>query len=138
MQTIQQQRAAFALAAVEAVNNGIKAISEGNNRDKIKASEYKSYASNFPAMIQMNGLGQAAAFFRSKGTGTDSKARAYQALYNTLSEWLSKPNQPYQGKDLLDGITQSNMQTYMLAQAEALALLDWVKKFAKAYMEDNS
>ena len=125
-QTIQQQRAAHALKAVEAAKASL-----GNS------SEYKSYASNFPAMIQMNGLGQAAAFFRSKGSGTDSKAHAYQALYNTLSEWLSKPNQPYQERDLLDGITKSNMQTYMLAQAEALALLDWVKKFAKAYMEDN-
>lgn len=136
-QTIQQQRAAFALAAVEAINDRIKAIAEGNDRDKIKASEYKSYASSFPAMIQMNGLGQAAAFFRSKGAGNDSKAHAYQALYDTLSEWLSKSGQPYHRRDLLDGITHADMQTYMLAQAEALALLDWVKKFAKAYMGDD-
>jgi CRISPR-associated protein Cmr5 len=135
-QTIQQERAAFALEAVEVINKRIQKIAAGNDRDKIKASEYKSYASSFPAMIQMNGLGQAAAFFRSKGAGNDSKAHAYQALYDTLSSWLSKPGQPYQGQDLLDGITRENMQTYMLAQAEALALLDWVKKFAKAYMED--
>lgn len=137
MQTIQQQRAAFALAAVEAVNDRIKAIAEGNDRDKIKASEYKSYASSFPAMIQMNGLGQAAAFYRSKGAGNDSKAHAYRALYDTLSNWLKRSGQPYQEKNLLKGITESNMQTYMLAQAEALALLDWVKKFAKAYMGDD-
>lgn len=138
MQTIQQQRAAFALAAVESVNDRIKAIAEGNDRDKIKASEYKSYASGFPAMIQMNGLGQAAAFFRSKGGGNDSKAHAYQELYDTLCNWLKKPGQPYQRHDdLLHGITHENMQTYMLAQAEALALLDWVKKFAKAYMGDD-
>jgi CRISPR-associated protein Cmr5 len=124
MQTIQQQRAAHALTEVEAAKTRL-----GNS------SEYKSYASGFPAMIQMNGLGQAAAFYRSK-SGNDAKGRAYQALYDTLSSWLSKPGQPYQGQDLLDGITRENMQTYMLAQAEALALLDWVKKFAKAYMED--
>lgn len=138
MQTIQQQRAAHALKAVEAVNDRIKAIAEGNDRDKIKASEYKSYASGFPAMIQMNGLGQAAAFYRSKGAGKDSKAQAYLTLYNTLSNWLREPGQPYQRHDdLLRGITHENMQTYMLAQAEALALLDWVKKFAKAYMGDD-
>ncbi len=124
-QTIQQKRAAFALTEVEAAKARL-----GNS------SEYKSYASGFPAMIQMNGLGQAAAFYRSKGVGSDAKARAYQALYDTLSNWLQKPEQPYHNQDLLQGITTKNMQAYMLAQAEALALLDWVKKFAKAYMED--
>ncbi|MFZ1389065.1 MAG: type III-B CRISPR module-associated protein Cmr5 [Thiolinea sp.] len=125
MQTIQQQRAAYALTAVEAAKASLE-----------NSSEYKSYASGFPAMIQMNGLGQAAAFYRSKGVGRDSKAQAYLTLYNTLSNWLREPGQPYQDQDLLNGITRENMQTYMLAQAEALALLDWVKKFAKAYMED--
>ena len=62
--TIQQERAAFALEEVGAINKRIQEIAAGNDRDKIKASEYKSYASGFPAMIQMNGLGQAAAFYR--------------------------------------------------------------------------
>ena len=125
--TIQQKRAAFALKAVEQAK-----------RDLGNSSEYKSYASGFPAMIQMNGLGQAAAFYRSKGAGTDSKAHAYITLYNTLSEWLTKAGQPYQNdEDLLLGITNKPMHTYMLAQAEALVFLDWVKKFAKAYMEDE-
>jgi CRISPR-associated protein Cmr5 len=115
MQTIQQQRAAYALTRVEL--------------DKQQGVEYKSYASGLPAMIQMNGLGQAAAFFRSQG-GTHIK------LYDLLSDWLAQPNQPYAGRDLLDGITSCNMPTYLLAQAEALELLTWVKKFAKAFMED--
>jgi CRISPR-associated protein Cmr5 len=29
------------------------------------------------------------------------------------------------------------MATYQLAQAEAQALMDWVKKFAKAFMEGD-
>jgi CRISPR-associated protein Cmr5 len=56
-------------------------------------------------------------------------------LYDLLSEWLTKPNQPYAGKsDLITGITEENMHSYRLAQAEAQALMDWVKKFANAYM----
>lgn len=127
MQSIQQERAKFALEQVEAAKNN----------SEISQKEYKSYASSFPAMIQMNGLGQAAAFFRSKGAGQDAKSRAYRSLYDTLSSWLTKPGKPYSdNSDLLNGITQKDMHSYRLAQAEALALLDWVKKFAKAYMEE--
>ncbi len=124
MRLMQQERAAFALQKVQAAQKSIPSK---------KQSEYKSYASSLPAMIHTNGLGQAAAFFKSKG-GTHAH------LYQLLSDWLSKENQPFAGKELLEGITTSDMHTYRLAQAEAQALMDWVKKFAKAYMdqkEDN-
>lgn len=128
-QTIQQQRARYAL---EQVN---KAIDAG-----VDHKEYKSYASGLPAMIHMNGLGQAAAFYKSKGVGASSSAVAYASLYQSLSDWLcgkatGLPDQPYSGcENLLEGITTRDMDTYRLAQAEAQALMDWVKKFAKAFM----
>lgn len=121
-QTMQQQRAAYALERVKAAS--------GNSQTNHQ-KEYKSYASQLPAMIHMNGLGQAAAFFRAKG-GT------HLELYNVLSEWLCKEQQPYNGcKDLLEGITTKDLHHYRLAQAEAQMLMDWVKKFAKAYMTSN-
>jgi CRISPR-associated protein Cmr5 len=120
MQTLQQQRAKFALERVQ----------RAANDSKVNQKEYKSHASALPAMIHINGLGQAAAFYKSKGD-------THKLLYDLLSEWLTKPNQPYAGKtDLITGITEENMHDYRLAQAEAQALMDWVKKFAKAYMED--
>lgn len=126
MQTPQQQRACYALERVQ------KAI-----QSRVDSKEYSSYASGLPAMIRMNGLGQAAAFYRAKGSGKDSKAIAYLSLYRLLSDWLCKePLAPFQKHpDLLEGITRSDMHSYLLAQAEALALLDWVKKFAKAFMK---
>ena len=120
-QTMQQQRAAYALRQVQ----------KASNNPHTKAKEYKSYASSLPAMIHMNGLGQAAAFFRAKG-GT------HLELYQVLSEWLCQEQQPYQGcKDLLEGITTKDLHHYRLAQAEAQMLMDWVKKFAKAYMTSD-
>lgn len=122
-QTIQQQRAKFALEAVEADRQRLDARTQ---------SEYRARASELPAMIHMNGLGQAAAFYRSRG----EKSEAYNALYGILSRWLTQEAQPYSGaKDLLGGVTQCDQRTYRLAQAEAIALMDWVKKFAKAFME---
>jgi len=121
MQTIQQKRACYALKRV-------KKIVEKDQQFK---KEYKSYAAALPAMIHTNGLGQAAAFYRSKGN-------AHLELYQLLSDWLCGENQPFAGRqNLLEGITASNMQTYRLAQAEAQALLEWVKRFAKAYLADE-
>lgn len=145
MQTIQQQRAAYALKAVQDAA-----------KDKTIHSEYKSYACNLPAMIHMNGLGQAAAFFKAKSAPEknpdkrNTKERAYFLLYETLSDWLCSkgdrispmPMQPYTNcANLLEGITTKDMHAYRLAQAEAQMLMDWVKKFAKAFMtseDDNN
>jgi CRISPR-associated protein Cmr5 len=91
-------------------------------------------------MIHANGLGQAAAFYRSKG-----KESTHFLLYQLLSDWLTgnvniegfnKKTQPFhKHKDLLDGITNENMSVYIVAQAEAMVFMDWVKKFADAFMQ---
>ena len=128
MQTMQQKRAKYALEQVQ------KAIDSD-----VDQKEYKAYAANLPAMIHMNGLGQAAAFFKSKGGSSDT----HEALYTLLSEWLCgkvsyATTQPYTGcTNLLDGITSKDMHQYQVAQAEAQALMDWVKKFAKAFMDSE-
>lgn len=150
-QTIQQQRAAYAM----------KRVLDAANDASIH-SEYKSYASSLPAMIHTNGLGQAAAFFRSKSafdkeqSRRSTKEKTYFLLYQTLSDWLCgqgstitpMPKQPYSKphkdkpaenyQDMLEGITHEDMHAYRLAQAEAQALMDWIKKFAKAFMVDKS
>ncbi len=123
-QTLSQKRAAFALERVQAIRGSDYAV------------EFRSYAANLPAMIQMNGFGQALAFCRSKSDP------AYRALYDLVSEWLTRAGQPYEGKqdaegnqDALAGITSEGMSAYRLAQTETLALLDWVKRFASAFIE---
>jgi CRISPR-associated protein Cmr5 len=122
-QTIQQQRAAFALQRVKALPKALKPEEQ---------KEFISYASGLPAMIHMNGLGQAMAFCQLKGKDRES----YKQLYKLVSDWLCQPNQPYQNKtDVLAGVTQSDMANYQLAQAEALVFMSWVKKFAKAFLE---
>jgi CRISPR-associated protein Cmr5 len=121
--SMQQERAKFAL-------DGVKRDAE--KLDKDGRDKYRSYASALPFMIHANGLGQAVAFFRSKGEGD-----VHFLLYQLLSDWLVKDGQPFGGcGDLLDGIANESMFVYMAAQAEALVFMDWVKKFAKAFMLD--
>lgn len=118
MRTVQQERASFALKKVKEI-----AI---ENRE-----EFRKLAESFPAMIRMNGLGQAAAFYYGKGG-------VHRQLCDLLSDWLQQPGQLYHGKNLIDGITQGDMHQYRHAQTEALLLLDWVKKFARAFAEEEN
>jgi CRISPR-associated protein Cmr5 len=122
MQTMEQKRAQYAY-------DQVTAAAEDND---IKNEEYKSHAASFPAMIHTNGLGQAAVFYKSKGG-------AREALYNLLSQWLTCVDQPYENHaDLTQGIICEDMHTYRLAQAEAQALLSWVKKTSAAYMRADA
>lgn len=119
-----QKRAKFALEQIEKLLR-----EEYGSNSCPKAQELKSHASALPAMILMNGFGQAAAFYFSKGG-------VHRDLYKLLSEWLTGSERPYEDqKDLLIGITQLDLNHYLLAQAEAQALLEWVKKFTNALVE---
>lgn len=135
-QTIQQQRAKYAL-------DFVTALTEQHKFNKEQQKNFISYASSLPAMIHTNGLGQAMAFHKAKGSDkgfaeTEDKKRSYNALYKIVSDWLCQKPQIYQNhKNVLEGVARENMQSYQLAQVEALALMSWVKKFAKAFLSED-
>jgi CRISPR-associated protein Cmr5 len=135
-QTIQQQRAKYAL-------DFVTALTKQHKFNKEQQKNFISYASSLPAMIHTNGLGQAMAFHKAKGSNnglaeSDDKKRSYNALYKIVSDWLCQAPQIYQMHDnVLKGIAEENMQSYQLAQVEALALMSWVKKFAKAFLSED-
>ncbi len=118
MQTLQQERARHALGKVQswvALNDGAK---------------LKARTSELPFMIHANGLGQAAAFFKSK-----KNKDGYDVVLLALQDWMAQPSRPFAGKtDLMRAIVEADLATYRLAQAEAMAYMDWVKKFASAYL----
>ncbi|MCA3749636.1 MAG: type III-B CRISPR module-associated protein Cmr5 [Rubrobacter sp.] len=121
--TLEQRRAADALAKIERLREA--------GRDKY--GNYKSYVSSLPAAILANGLGQAVATVKSR-----KDRRGYPELYEHLSGWLcgGDAESPYPpGKGLLESITEHSQDDYLRAQAEALAYLTWLKKFADAFLE---
>ncbi len=127
MQTLQQQRAKDALTQVKSWI----ALNEG--------SKLKARCSELPFMIHANGLGQAAAFFKSKG-----HKDGYDYVFLALQSWLTRPDTKKNGKgplagqsDLMQAIVETDLHGYRLAQAEAIQYMDWVKKFASAYLISN-
>lgn len=132
IQSIEQKRAKYAL---EKVQTKVLEIFTNNNDVKKKIDNLKARTNEMPAMIQMNGLGQTVAFYLSKGKEEQGAKNAHLFAYELLSDWLEKEMRIYD-KPLINGITEGDMTTYRMAQAEAQALLIWVKKFSKAFCKE--
>jgi len=126
--TVEQRRAADAMARV----NELSSQSEGFKK------RYRAYVDRLCPTIVMNGLGQALATERAAAGSDPRKDKddewAHYELYESLRRWLCRddggvyPSKP----DLLQAIMSHDESLYLRAQAEALAWLDWHKKFSRA------
>jgi len=124
--SLEQRRAANALARIRHLENG---------SEKFRG-RYRAYVDRMAPSIVMNGLGQALATeLAAAGEKATDDAKAHQELYNSIQEWLCDSTEGvYRGeKDLLEAITRESEERYLIAQAEALAWLEWHKKFCRAF-----
>jgi len=127
--SLDQQRAAHALERVDELQ-----------RDPKAAAKYVGYVKALPAAILANGLGQALA------TELAAKDDAHDALAGHVARWLfDAPGSRYKekgddspGKELakkmLSSIVEGSQRDYVWAQAEAIAYVGWLKKFAVAFL----
>jgi CRISPR-associated protein Cmr5 len=119
------ERAKHALAQVEAIRD----LEYGN---------YSSYVKALPAAILQNGLGQSLATLLA--AAKVDTADPHKLLYDHLAAWLTRDqaDAPYRGEtDLLKAIMDHDEDSYLLCQAEALAYLRWLKKFATAFLDSK-
>lgn len=126
-QTLGQKRAAHALEA-------IKKLEQEKNY-----GNFGSYVQRLPATIVMNGLGQAmagelAAARLAKGVKMSTDEQAHKTLFDCVESWLFESKVYTEDKNLMKAIVRSGQEDYVRAQAEALAYLDWLKKFSQAYL----
>ena len=123
MMVTEQRRAADALARVKDLKDEDKAL-------------YRSYVDRIGPAIVMNGLGQALAteLAAAGSNPTAGHEKAHKRLYLNLQNWLcNKSHGIYPGSpDLLKAVMDNNESMYLRAQAEALAWLEWHKKFCRA------
>ncbi len=120
-QTKEQERAAKAWEDVAAVQG------------QSFGGKYGGWVKKLPALVLTNGLGQTLAFLRAKGKG---KANAPQTLYNHLSTWIMGEVAHEKGSLLLlEWLMQQDSATYRRATTEALAFINWLKRFAEAQLK---
>ncbi len=121
LQTIQQQRAKHALSKIQ----------EWKKESSEVQKNLESYSRDLPAMVLMNGLGQAVAFAKMKG----ESFKEYSMLYQALRDWLRECQPDLEQPELIEIITNVDMYRYQQLQAELLMYLDWIKKFSKAFLD---
>jgi CRISPR-associated protein Cmr5 len=128
-QTLQQKRAAHAWGCVVKVD-GRK--TEKDEPDEKFKKKYGSLVRGLPALIQSDGLGQTLAFLKAK----DKKKGNTEHIeaYNNISHWISiEFGVTYkQGETLLEWLLTQETPMYRRVTAEALAYLNWLKRFAEA------
>ena len=125
-QTLGQKRASHALEA-------IKRLEKDNNY-----GNFGSYVQRLPATIVMNGLGQAMAGELAAGRGgKNDDERAHKKLFELVESWLKESKAYSNESGLMESIVKSSQGDYVRAQAEALAYLEWLKKFSQAYLDSD-
>lgn len=124
LRSLEQERSKFAYDVVDSA--------KGKNFE----SNYSGYVKKAPAMILNNGLGNTLAFFWSK-----SNNEAYRRLFEHISSWLEKRGIYRKENNIsnaLEWITE-RADNLMVLQAtqETLALLNWMRRFADAMLEEG-
>ncbi|MFZ3071233.1 MAG: type III-B CRISPR module-associated protein Cmr5 [Anaerolineaceae bacterium] len=118
--TLEQKRA-------EAAWTCIQTLTKWTDDEKKK---FRSLARGSASDIQINGLGQTAAFWKAKG------GKENCTLLSSLASWLNSQLQLNltNDNDLLAWIRHPDTTSddYRRATAEAIAFLIWVKRFAEA------
>ena len=129
MRTSEQVRAENALARVSEL---------AGEPDDLRQL-YRAYVDRLGPSIMMNGLGQTLATERAAASGRGVRERAHWRLYDNLQGWLCRDDGNIYpgGADLLQAIMANDQSKYLLAQAEALAWLDWHKKFCRAELPEG-
>lgn len=121
--TLAQERSRFALEKVK------------NLRDDRK--KFGTFAQGLPAMVKQNGFGQTLAFLLHKGTdeqGNLDHSKEHTQAFEILAAWLEKRQilADTAPAAVMASLSQMSQQDYLRAQEEALALWEWVKRYANA------
>lgn len=134
-QSLAQLRAKDALGTIKELQR--LAELPGKTANEVYGN-YVSYVKALPATIIMSGLGQALAMENS------GKKKGHKLLYEHMNAWLCNvgghgwQNSPYRHKDnVLDAITSLDEDAYIRAQAETMEYLEWLKKFAVAFLVEK-
>lgn len=129
----EQKRSDFALKQLQAVM-------EKEQTDTI-LKDTANFIVGAPTMILQNGLGQTMAFLLSKCDKNEKRqiSNKHFFTFNAIAKWShinnSKiPENPMGFFQAVAGLEQSE---YLPLQEEALKMLQWLKRYARAFQKDK-
>lgn len=121
MQTKEQKRSAFALQKVQTVFR------------RPVSKDVANFVVGVPTLVLENGLGQALASLLSK------QKPEHTNICDILRDWLGQEIQGLRAGEnfsFLQKLAGLDQRNYLRAQQEALALLQWLKRYARAFQEE--
>jgi CRISPR-associated protein Cmr5 len=119
MQTKEQQRSQFALDMMN--QHYPKGVEEPD----------ANFIVGVPTMILTNGLAQTLAFLLSK-----KGSSKHEVTFSIIKAWLEREVEPLKAKTnmaFLQNFAELDQSNYLTAQREALAMLHWLKRYARAF-----
>ncbi|HHO48848.1 MAG TPA: type III-B CRISPR module-associated protein Cmr5 [Desulfobacteraceae bacterium] len=118
MKTLAQRRSEFVLDQLRTVR--------GNH------TEFEKLTMGLPAMILQNGLGHTLAFLLAKA-GNEPNDR-HRAAFNIIAGWLREQQvlSEITPAPVMRALSSMDQGKYLTGQREALKVLEWVKRYAKA------
>ena len=124
MENIQQERAKFAIEQLEKISS-----------NQVIDKDTATFIVGTPNMILSNGIGQTMAFLLAK---TDKEKKVYRILKN----WICKKyaNLGFTDKSDMDFIKTFctlKQDKYLEIQRECLRLCEWLKRYARAFQEED-
>lgn len=132
MRTLGQKRAAFALKKVLAYKD---------------IAKFKPFSAGAPSSILQNGFGQTIAFWFAKGMdkGIPKNKDKHVILFDILKDWLTFKNADIDNDYMLETdrikfiqeLNSKSQTDYLKIQNEALALLEWIKRYASAFCKEE-
>lgn len=125
MPTKEQDRSSFALQRINTVYNGAVPDNDAN------------FIVGTPTMILQNGFGQTVAFLLSKATTQPKQKQRF--VFDSIQQWTKKrvSSADFGKTELhfLEGISTLESDEYLALQHECLLMLQWLKRYARAFAE---
>lgn len=128
----EQKRSDFALKQLKST------FSTGENLTIEK--ELANFIVGAPTMILQNGFGQTMAFLISKCKGKTDINDKHYFTFRTIARWSKRVNEKvsYEKSGFFEAISSLEQNDYIKLQEEALKMLQWLKRYARAFQEEES
>ena len=111
-----------------------------NDGDLTIKKDIANFIVGAPTMILQNGFGQTMAFLLSKCKGKTEKKDKHFFTFTTIAMWSERINEkvPSERSGFFEAVSKLEQTDYLKLQEEALKMLQWLKRYARAFQEEES
>ncbi|MFV9646819.1 MAG: type III-B CRISPR module-associated protein Cmr5 [Desulfobacterales bacterium] len=109
-----------------------------NDGDLTIKKDIANFIVGAPTMILQNGFGQTMAFLLSKCKGKTEKKDKHFFTFTTIARWSERINEKVQPErsGFFEAVSSLEQTDYLKLQEEALKMLQWLKRYARAFQEE--